>query len=182
MMNRVPYPRGPFQEIIEFFGSVHDESCALSGISDRDEEIRYQGRRACGYLESIAHWTLSRAPARPKGRANSRGDSAWALRAPGEARRHWDLQLSSLIEMLSKLPGWVVDDDSSVREEVAEWRGLTPAELWRLAHHCSRDAIWAARVSGNPQRILDLVDPLPDDAVVALARLRQASGWSRDAR
>ena len=89
---------------------------------------------------------------------------------------------AKLIEMLSKLPGWVVDDDASVREEVAEWKGLTPAELWRLARHCSRDAVWAARVSGNPQRILDQVDPLPDNAVIALARLRQRSGWNSDGR
>ena len=82
--------------------------------------------------------------------------------------------------MKSKLPGWMVDNDASVRAEVAEWKGLTPTELWRLAHHCSRDVIWAARVSGNPQRILDQVDPLPDDTVIALARLRQRAGWNSD--
>jgi hypothetical protein len=76
--------------------------------------------------------------------------------------------------VLAKLPGWVIDDDASVREEVAEWRGLTPAELWRLARLCSRDAIWAARASGNPQRILDRVDPLPESTISALVRLRKA--------
>ena len=74
------------------------------------------------------------------------------------------------------LPGWVIDDDASVREEVAEWRGLTPAELWRLAVLCSRDAMWAARASGNPQRVLDHVEPLPESTRLALERLRMAKG------
>jgi hypothetical protein len=75
--------------------------------------------------------------------------------------------------MLPKLPGWVVDDVTSVREEVAEWARTTPAERWQLARLCSRDAMWAARASGNPQRILDHVDPLPESTVAALARLRR---------
>jgi hypothetical protein len=84
--------------------------------------------------------------------------------------------------VLSKLPGWVIDDDASVREEAAEWRGLTPAELWRLARLCSRDAMWAARLSGNPQRILDQIDPCSENTSAALARLRHATGWGRDDR
>lgn len=40
MMNRVPYQAEANHESIEFFGRGHDESCALSGISDRYEEIR----------------------------------------------------------------------------------------------------------------------------------------------
>jgi hypothetical protein len=75
------------------------------------------------------------------------------------------------------LPGWVIDDDASVREEVADWRGLTAAELWRLAVLCSRDAIWAARASGNPQRVFDYVEPLPESTTLALERLRIAKGW-----
>jgi hypothetical protein len=81
--------------------------------------------------------------------------------------------------MLSKLPGWVVDDVTSVREEVQAWRDLTPAERWRLARVCSRDAMWAARASGMQQRILDQVDPLPDSTLRALARLRRDAGWGR---
>lgn len=79
--------------------------------------------------------------------------------------------------MLDRLPGWVVDDDASVRAEVAEWRDLTPAERWRLAVLCSRDVMWAARASGHAARILDAVDPLPDSTVAALARLRRQAGW-----
>lgn len=84
--------------------------------------------------------------------------------------------------MLAKLPGWVIDDDASVRQEVAEWRGLTPAELWQLAKLCARDAMWAARIGGNPQRVLDRCDPLPDDTLAALARLRRAAGWEHGDR
>jgi hypothetical protein len=84
--------------------------------------------------------------------------------------------------MLTKLPGWAIDNDASVREEVAEWKGKTPPELWRLARLCSRDAVWAARASGNPRRILEHVDPLPESTLVALARLRAEAGWNRDDR
>lgn len=80
--------------------------------------------------------------------------------------------------MLTKLPGWVVDDAASVRAEVSEWVGLSPAQRWRLARACARDAMWAARASGMRQRILDQVDPLPESSVAALARLRREAGWS----
>lgn len=76
--------------------------------------------------------------------------------------------------VLPRLPGWIVDDAASVRAEVAEWRGLTAGERWRLAVRCSGDAMWAARASGHPQRILDQVEPLPASTVRALARLRHA--------
>ena len=83
--------------------------------------------------------------------------------------------------MLPKLPGWVIDDATSVREEVAEWAGTTDAERWRLAILCSRDAMWAAAASGNRERILDHVDPLPETTIQALERLRRQAGWG-DAR
>jgi hypothetical protein len=80
--------------------------------------------------------------------------------------------------VLDRLPGWVVDDDASVRAEVAEWIGTTVAERWRLAHACARDALWAARASGMRDRVLAQVDPLPESTVAALARLRRTAGWS----
>ncbi|MEQ9077410.1 MAG: hypothetical protein RLP09_26350 [Sandaracinaceae bacterium] len=83
--------------------------------------------------------------------------------------------------MLDELPGWVVDDAESVRREVEEWRGLTPAELWRLAELCARDALWAAKASGHGERVLSYQDPLPESTVQALARLRRQHGWGSDA-
>ena len=84
--------------------------------------------------------------------------------------------------MLSKLPGWAIDDDASILEEVAEWRGLTPAQLWRLAGLCARDAIWAAKVSGNAGKILAYEEPLPKSTVEALARLRSEANRNRGDR
>ncbi|MBI2895728.1 MAG: hypothetical protein HYY06_19380 [Deltaproteobacteria bacterium] len=78
--------------------------------------------------------------------------------------------------MLSRLPGWVVDDATSVREEVRPWVGTTAAERWRLARLCARDAMWAVRASGNARRVLDHVDPLPESTAAALARLRRSTG------
>ena len=75
------------------------------------------------------------------------------------------------------MPGWVVDDTTSVREEVAEWIGTTPAERWRLATLCARDAMWAIKASGNPRRILEHVDRLPESTVAALERLRRQASW-----
>jgi hypothetical protein len=80
--------------------------------------------------------------------------------------------------MLTRLPGWVVDDAASVRAEVAEWVGLSPAQRWRLARACARDAMWAARAGGMRQRVLDQVDPLPESSIAALARLRRQAGWT----
>jgi hypothetical protein len=74
--------------------------------------------------------------------------------------------------MLDALPGWVIDDAASVREEVRDLVGTTPAERWRLARLCARDALWAIRASGFPQRILEMQDELPESTVAALARLR----------
>lgn len=79
--------------------------------------------------------------------------------------------------MLDSLPGWVVDDERSVRDEVREWIGTTAAERWRIARLCCRDVMWAVRASDHPQRVLDQVQPLPDSTVGALARLRRQAGW-----
>lgn len=84
--------------------------------------------------------------------------------------------------MLPKLPGWVIDDVASVREEVKEWRGTTPAQRWHLARACARDAMWAMRAGGMASRIASHVDPLPESSVRALERLRRDAGWGRDPR
>ncbi len=84
--------------------------------------------------------------------------------------------------MLTRLPGWVVDDVTSVRAEVAEWARLTAAERWQLARLCARDALWAARASGHPERVLEQTDPLPASTVAALSRLRRDAGWGNGGR
>lgn len=74
--------------------------------------------------------------------------------------------------MLAELPGWVVEDATSVREEMAPYVGATPEELWRHTEDCARDAMWAVRASGFPERVLAYEDPLPPSTIAALARLR----------
>jgi hypothetical protein len=79
--------------------------------------------------------------------------------------------------VLAKLPGWVVDDVTSVREEVAHLRNTTPAERWELARRCARDALWALRLGDRAERALEYRDPLPESTVAALARLRGEAAW-----
>ena len=83
--------------------------------------------------------------------------------------------------MLTRLPGWVVDDATSVREEVADLVGASPEQLWRMAKRCARDARWAVRATvdghADPGRVLDHRDPLPPTTLAAMARLRKQAGW-----
>lgn len=74
---------------------------------------------------------------------------------------------------LDKLPGWVVDEESSVKEEVAPYVDATPQQLWRHTEACAKDAMWAVRASGFPERVLAHRDPLPESTVRAMARLRR---------
>jgi hypothetical protein len=73
---------------------------------------------------------------------------------------------------LRSMPGWIVDDATSVREEVARYTGMSRAELWHLTEACAKDAMWAARASGMFERVLAHRDPLPESSVAALVRLR----------
>ncbi len=75
--------------------------------------------------------------------------------------------------MIEKLPGWIVDEVSSVRSEVEPYRNASPAELWRHTEDCAKDAMWAVRASPFPERVLAYVDPLPESTLRALARLRR---------
>ncbi len=84
--------------------------------------------------------------------------------------------------MLARLPGWVVDDVASVREEVADLIGAPPERLWRLALACGRDVTWALRAGGRAERVLEARDPLPPSTIAALARLRVRAGWGRAGR
>lgn len=67
---------------------------------------------------------------------------------------------------MAALPGWVVDDVTSVRAEVGEWAGLSNAERWKLARLCARDAMWAVNASGVDLERLVAVRPELDRAYV----------------
>ena len=76
--------------------------------------------------------------------------------------------------VIGELPGWVVDDVTSVLREVERYRGMTSAELWRETEDCAEDAMWAVRASSFPARALSYVDPLPESSARALERLRRS--------
>ncbi len=73
---------------------------------------------------------------------------------------------------LERLPGWIVDDDTSVREEVADYVDLPPERLWELTKRCARSAMWALSFHEDPRAALEAREPLPASTVAALARLR----------
>lgn len=78
------------------------------------------------------------------------------------------------------LPGWVVDDVTSVHQEVRGLRGTNPEERWLMAINCAEDALWALSLSDHAERALACQDPLPDSTLVALRRLRREAGWGDD--
>lgn len=73
---------------------------------------------------------------------------------------------------LEKLPGWVVDDATSVRDEVAEYRGVSAERLWELTRACARASAWTLGFHEDPKAALERVDPVPASTLEALARLR----------
>ena len=70
------------------------------------------------------------------------------------------------------LPGWVVDEDASIRVEVEPYLAMSPAELWEATRACARAAVWALGFHERPEEALAHVDPLPASTEAALARLR----------
>jgi hypothetical protein len=73
---------------------------------------------------------------------------------------------------LARLPGWVVDNATSVRREAEPYRSMTPAERWEITRRCCRSALAMLQRSPHAERALAHVDPLPPSTVEALARLR----------
>ncbi|HUH06116.1 MAG TPA: hypothetical protein VML75_29205, partial [Kofleriaceae bacterium] len=75
---------------------------------------------------------------------------------------------------LERLPGWVIDNDVSVRDEVAPFVGATMAARWEATRRCCRAAATMLRFHRDPERALAYRDPLPESAVAALRRLRSS--------
>ena len=75
--------------------------------------------------------------------------------------------------LMGRLPGWVVDNRTSVEREAAPYRAMTAEERWRATAAACRSA--ARQLANRPdrERLLDYRDPLPDSSVAALRRLRQ---------
>ena len=69
-----------------------------------------------------------------------------------------------------------MDDETSVREEVADYVGKSPEHLWELTRMCARSAAWALGFHDDRDAVLGYRDPLPPSTAAALARLRGQSG------
>jgi len=74
--------------------------------------------------------------------------------------------------VLAKLPGWVIDDATSVRREVEAFERATSTERWAATLLCARDALWAVRLGHDPGRVLDFEDRLAPATERAFERLR----------
>ena len=75
--------------------------------------------------------------------------------------------------MSSGLPGWVIDNKTSVDEEAAPYRNMKPSQRADLMAAACRAAMRLLDVREDRERVLRHVDPLPESSVRALARLRR---------
>ena len=82
------------------------------------------------------------------------------------------LDVLGCIGMLPRLPGWVVDNETSIQREVAPFVSASDAERIDATRRCCRGAMTMLRFHPHPRTILDRIDPLPATSVNALARLR----------
>ncbi len=73
---------------------------------------------------------------------------------------------------LARLPGWVVDNATSVRREVSGEICTSMSERWAVTQRACRAARAVLRFQPDPRRVLAQIDPLPDSTVRALERLR----------
>lgn len=86
------------------------------------------------------------------------------------------------LDVLSRLPGWVIDNAESVRREAVAYRGLSIEKKLELVASACRTAALLIRASPNRGRALSYVDPLPRTTVLALARLMREHREGRTAR
>jgi hypothetical protein len=77
---------------------------------------------------------------------------------------------------LAKLPGWAIDDEASVRAEVADWVDASSTERWSATRRCARAAASLLRFHADRSKALEWVDPLPESTRQAIERLRSARG------
>lgn len=77
---------------------------------------------------------------------------------------------------LERLPGWVVDDETSVEEEVANYVDQSPERLWEMTRMCAKTAVWSLGFHTDRESLMSHSDPLPPSTVDALARLSRTAG------
>lgn len=72
---------------------------------------------------------------------------------------------------LDKLPGWVIDNDASVRAEVAPMVSASMSERWAATRACARATAAMLRFHRDPRRVLAHRDPLPESWTSLVRRL-----------
>ena len=75
--------------------------------------------------------------------------------------------------MLEHLPGWVVDNETSIRREVAPFVSASDAERIEATRRCCRGAMARLRFHERTEEVLAWTDPIPPTSRAALARLRE---------
>jgi hypothetical protein len=75
---------------------------------------------------------------------------------------------------MARLPGWVVDNRTSVEREASAYLTLTPEQRWRATAAACRSAARQLASRQDRSRLLEYRDPLPDSSIIALRRLRAA--------
>jgi len=73
---------------------------------------------------------------------------------------------------LDRLPGWIVDNATSVRREVADQIGTSMIERWEATRRACRAARAILRFHARAESVLANPDPLPASSLRALERLR----------
>ena len=71
------------------------------------------------------------------------------------------------------LPKWAVDNATSLRREAAPYLALGPEQRAVELRAVCRSAARLLRARSDAERILDLVEPLPESTRQALRRLRE---------
>lgn len=79
----------------------------------------------------------------------------------------------TVILLKMKLPGWVVDDATSIEQEAKPYRGISHAERARIQADVCRAAAKQISFRANSAYLLDYQDPVPESTRQAFARLRR---------
>jgi len=75
---------------------------------------------------------------------------------------------------MARLPNWVVDNATAVAREAEPYRDMTPEQHFRATAAACRAAARQLAQRPDRRRLLDYRDPLPDDSIRLLRRMRAA--------
>lgn len=100
------------------------------------------------------------------------GDSQHLVRRLGGVWcRNERLEIETHMPLLERLPAWVVPNDVSVENEVAEFRDMPLEQKLRFSRSLCREAAIVIASRADASRIWAWVDPLPESTIAAFERL-----------